>query len=298
MPRGGRRRRRRRRGPESAHRWQTRLLVLALVLVAATALIAFALPRLRAGASRPSLGVKAAEGAAGPTWRRLRVKVLATHPHDPQAFTQGLLWYKGKLYESTGLYGRSTLREVDPATGKVERETKLPRRLFGEGLARVDDRLIQLTWQRGRAFLWRLSTFEQLDTFRYHGEGWGLCFDGKRLVMSDGSPRLTFRDPRTFARLGQVGVTLGGKPLASLNELECVDGKVYANVWQTQIIVRIDPATGVADEEIDASGLLSPAEQKNADVLNGIAYDPVSRHFWITGKLWPKIFEVEWVPVS
>lgn len=279
---------------------------MVFVLVALTALVSFALPRLPrlpllhgpAPTSSPALARRLlrAEAHANPTWKRLRVKVLATHPHDPQAFTQGLLWYKGSLYESTGLRGRSTLREVDPDSGKVEREQELPRRIFGEGLARVGDHLVQLTWQARRAYLWKLDPFTRLRTFRYQGEGWGLCFDGKRLVMSDGSSNLTFRDPETFARLGRVGVTLGGKPLASLNELECVDGKVYANVWQTQIIVRIDPATGVVDEEIDASGLLTPDEQRGADVLNGIAYDPVTRHFWITGKLWPKMFEVVWTP--
>jgi len=277
--------------------WRTRLLLFILGVVAVTAIVTFALPRWRQGSTSPG-GERAVHASPPSSWQRLRVKVLAVHPHDPRAFTQGLLWYRGKLYESTGLYGRSTLREVDPESGRVERETALPARVFGEGLARVGERLVQLSWQRRQAFVWRLASFDRLQTFTYRGEGWGLCYDGSRLVMSNGSASLTFRDPRTFARLGRVAVSLAGKPLASLNELECVDGKVYANVWQTQIIVRIDPATGVVDEEIDASGLLTPDEQRSADVLNGIAYDPETRHFWITGKLWPKMFEVEWVPAS
>ncbi|HEY0783760.1 MAG TPA: glutaminyl-peptide cyclotransferase [Thermoanaerobaculia bacterium] len=222
----------------------------------------------------------------------LVVKVLATYPHDTAAYTQGLVWNGGKLYESDGLYGSSSLREVNPKTGETLRRAPVPPGFFAEGLAVVGDRLIQLPWQEGGACASRKATFEKLAELRYEGEGWGLCDDGKRLVMSNGSSRLTFRDRDTFAPRGSVQVTRAGQPIPQLNELECVDGAVYANVWQTDQIVRIDPASGRVTATIDASGLLTPEERAKADVLNGIAYEPVKKTFLITGKLWPKMFEV------
>lgn len=224
---------------------------------------------------------------------RLRVKVVRRTAHDPAAFTQGLLWHDGQLFESTGRYGQSTLRQVDPTSGRVARQVALDDRYFGEGLALVGRRLIQLTWQRGVALVWDLGTFEQVESFAYAGEGWGLCFDGLRLVMSDGSDRLTFRDPASFAETGRIAVTNAGRPVQRLNELECVDGLVYANVWQTEEIVRIDPETGIVTGVIDASGLL---DGPLPEVLNGIAYVPTSQRFLITGKLWPRMFEVEFEP--
>ncbi len=171
--------------------------------------------------------------------------VVSRRPHDAAAFTQGLqLDGAGRLFESTGLYGRSTLREVDPLSGTVLRSVSLPDRLFAEGLALVDDRLVQLTWREGRARLWDADTFELLDTFRYEGEGWGLCLDGQRLVMSDGSDVLTFRDPVTFEVEGSVQVDHAGYERLPINELECVAGAVWANLWQTDTIVRIDPHSG------------------------------------------------------
>lgn len=227
---------------------------------------------------------------------RLKVKVLSVRPHDPEAYTQGLLLHEKRLYESTGLVRQSSLREVDPATGKVRRRIEVPEPYFAEGLALVGDRLIQLTWQHQRAFVYRLSDFGSGGAdLRYDGEGWGLCWDGTRLVMSNGSDRLTFRDPKTFAFLGDVQVTRAdrpGQPVSDLNELECVDGQVYANVWQTDEILRIDPRDGRVTAVIDVSGLLTPEERRTAEVLNGIAWDPDHQTFLITGKLWPKLFEV------
>ena len=229
--------------------------------------------------------------------QRLMVKVISSRPHDASAYTQGLVWHEGKLYESAGLYGQSSLREVNPATGEVRRRVDLPQQYFGEGLARVGDRLVQLTWQEGVAFVYRLSDFQKVGELLYTGEGWGLCHDGARLVMSDGSDRLIFRDPETFAVVGEIRVRMGGAPVDRLNELECVDGAVYANVYQTEDFVRIDPATGEVTAVIDASGLLGPADyQAGAEVLNGIAWMPETKRFLITGKRWPLLFEVELVP--
>jgi glutaminyl-peptide cyclotransferase len=240
------------------------------------------------------------EATPTPTPRRsaelLRVRVIRALPHDRGAFTQGLVMFEGKLYESTGLNGQSSVRRVDPESGRVEAKTDLEAELFGEGLARVGGRLWQITWKNGRALVWNLSTLKKEREVTYEGEGWGLCFDGKRLVMTDGSDRLFFRDPETFAKLGEVGVRREGVPLRNLNELECDGNVVYANVWQDSHIARIDPATGAVTGWIDASGLLTPEESQGTDVLNGVAVYPDTRHFYITGKLWPRAFEVELVP--
>ncbi len=219
--------------------------------------------------------------------------VKRTYPHDPQAFTQGLLWVGETLYESTGLYGSSTLREVSLSTGAVQQSHSLAPNEFGEGLALVDQRLIQLTWKSGRAHVYDRDSFQLVRSFEYTGEGWGLCFDGNRLVMSDGSSSLFFREPSTFDVTGSVVVTRDGYRVQRLNELECVNGWVYANVWQTKQIVKIDPRTGEVNATITADNLLTPEESAAADVLNGIAYEPTTRRFAITGKLWPKLFEVE-----
>jgi glutamine cyclotransferase len=226
---------------------------------------------------------------------RKRIEVVATHPHDPGAFTQGLLMSGDSLYESTGLNGRSTVRQVEPTTGRVLRSSALPRELFGEGLAQVEDRLVQLTWTSGVARIYELDTFELVGEWRYQGEGWGLCHDGNRFVMSNGTTRLTFRDEDSFAETGSVEVKLDGQPVDDLNELECVNGRVYANVWRTDEVAEIDPATGAVTAWIDASGLLSDADRNAADVLNGIAWDETRQSFYLTGKLWPRLFEVRFV---
>ena len=224
--------------------------------------------------------------------RELRVEVHRRFPHDPTAYTQGLILFKGKLLESTGRYGQSDLRRLDPATGTVEQRVGISPAFFGEGIARVDDRLIMLTYKAQRAFALGIEQFDQLETFRYRGEGWGLCNDGRRLIMSNGSSRLTFRDLQSFEEIGGVDVTLRGVPQMQLNELECVGDTVYANVYQRDIILRIDLESGDVTEYIDAAGLLTPEESRGVDVLNGIAYDPDRDRFYITGKLWPTMFEV------
>jgi glutaminyl-peptide cyclotransferase len=234
-------------------------------------------------------------GASAPV-ERLKVQVLAEYPHDPTAFTQGLLVDgEGILLESTGLRGASTLRRVELATGKILQEEKVDPRLFGEGLARVGEHLYQLTWEAEVGLLYRADTLAPAGQFHYPGEGWGLCFDGDRLVKSSGSSYLTFHDPKTFRETRRVSVTFDGRPVASLNELECVGGAVYANLWGTENLVRIDPTSGRVTAVIDAGGLLTPRERLTADVLNGIAYDPATDLFYLTGKLWPKVFAVAFV---
>jgi len=225
----------------------------------------------------------------------LRVEVLREFPHDTTAYTQGLLWSQGKLYESTGQPGTSTLRRLDPVMGNVEQRIDIDPTLFGEGLTRVGDRLIMLTWKAQQALVFDIDRFDQVGTFRYRGEGWGLCHDGRRLVMSNGSDTLTFRDPQSFKDVGEIAVTLRGQPQTRLNELECVGDEIYANVWERDYIVRINPRSGRVTHQIDAAGLLSPDEARQADVLNGIAYSPATDTFFITGKWWPKMFEVRFV---
>jgi glutaminyl-peptide cyclotransferase len=229
----------------------------------------------------------------------LRWEVVSRRPHDTTAWTEGLVFdAAGRLFESTGINGRSQVRELDPATGEVLRSAPVPDDAYGEGLAIVgDDTLVQLTWKEGTAFTWDKDTFAPTGVLDYagQGEGWGLCFDGTRLVMSNGSDRLTFRDPTTFAVTGDVAVTAHGQSVTMLNELECVDGKVWANVWQTPYIVRIDPATGVVDGVLDATGIIDPdpaAADPGGSVLNGIAKVPGTDTWLLTGKLWPELIEV------
>jgi glutaminyl-peptide cyclotransferase len=225
----------------------------------------------------------------------LRVDVIRSYAHDRTAFTQGLVLHEGKLLESTGLVGKSSLREVELETGRVIRRVEVAPPIFAEGLALVGDELIQLSWQDGKALRYDRRTFAQRGEFRYRGEGWGLCHDGKALVMSDGSANLTIRNPTDFAVIRVVTVTLDGRPLPQINELECVEGSVYANVWMRDMIVRIDPSHGRVTQRIDVPALLSPLERQGVDVLNGIAYDPATKTFLITGKLWPKLFRVRFV---
>lgn len=226
-------------------------------------------------------------------------EIVATHPHDPLAFTQGLEFHQGALIESLGEYGRSSRRIVDPGTGSVSSEVSLPLEQFGQGLTVIDDRLIQLTWRSGRAIVSDPSTLEATDQFSFEGEGWGLCAQPDRLVMSNGSSTLTFRDPVSFEPIGTVEVTLNGDPVSNLNELECVDGQVWANVWLTNQILQIDPSTGAVTATVDASSLV-PTDQAlgREDVLNGIAFDPDSSNFWVTGKRWATMYEVRFVPTG
>lgn len=225
--------------------------------------------------------------------------VLDLFAHDPHAFTQGLVFHDGLFYESTGLYGRSSVRIVDPTGGEVLTSVDLGSDYFGEGLEVVDDQVVQLTWKEGTAFVWDARTLEPLGTYTYGGEGWGLCAFADRFVMSDGSSTLTFRDLDTFEVVGEIEVLLEGEPVDRLNELECVDDLVYANVWYSDDIMVIDRETGQVVARIDGSPLrehLSSTE--GIDVLNGIAYDPARRVFFLTGKLWPEIFEIRIVTTS
>lgn len=229
---------------------------------------------------------------------RLRVEVIGQYPHDRRAFTQGLLWHDGALYESTGQYGTSTLRRVDPTSGMVLEQYNVDPSLFAEGLAFADGRFVQLTWKSGLALVYDPAGLVPIDQMTYSGEGWGLTWDGRRWLMSNGTSRITFRDPHTFAVLDTLDVTLNGVAVHNLNELEWAEGLIYANVWQNNGIVRIDPETGKVRAVIDAAGLLSPMDRAGVDVLNGIAYDPESRTFWITGKYWPWMFQVVFVPAE
>lgn len=230
-------------------------------------------------------------GAGSPGVPTLRPQVLGELPHDTSAFTEGLEISGGSLYESTGLAGRSQLRELDPTTGAPRRAVPLPSGYFGEGLTVVGDRIWQLTWRDGVVLEWDRTTLRLLRQVPITGEGWGLCSQGTRLVRSDGTDLLRFQDPTTFAGTGSVRVTLDGEPLQEINELECVDGQVWANVWQTDRIVRIDPADGKVTAVVDASGLLSAAQKPGTDVLNGIA-SLGNGEFLLTGKFWPVMFRV------
>jgi glutamine cyclotransferase len=223
--------------------------------------------------------------------------VARVYPHDARAFTQGIEFRDGALYEGTGLTGQSTLRKVELATGKVLQQIAVPPEYFGEGITTWGQTVLQLTWQSQLGFVYERSTFKQLRTFKYTGEGWGLTHNTTELIMSDGSASLRFLDPKTLMETRRLLVTDAGIVIRDLNELEWVNGEIYANVWQTNFIARISPATGRVIGWIDLTGLLSPDEQRGgADVLNGIAYDAAGRRLFVTGKLWPKLFEIRIIP--
>ncbi|MFS2007407.1 glutaminyl-peptide cyclotransferase [Duganella sp. CT11-25] len=225
-------------------------------------------------------------------------KVVRSYPHDAQAFTEGLLYRDGFLYESTGLNGKSSIRKVNLETGKVLQSKDIPPQYFGEGLTVWDDTLVGLTWQTQTGFVFDLKTFELRNQFAYPGEGWGLTQNGKELIMSDGTPTLRFLDPKTFLEVRRVKVTADGIAVAQINELEVVDGEVYANLWHTNTIARIDPANGKIVGWIDLGKLYPDAGKgrNGENVLNGIAYDADKKRLFVTGKLWPKIYEIKLVP--
>ncbi len=231
--------------------------------------------------------------AAEATPVQYTVEVAARYPHDPGAYTQGLIWHDGQLLESTGRYGESTLRRVTPESGEVEASVSLDHDRFGEGLARVGDRLIQLTWKAGRGLIYNADTLERIGHFDYAGEGWGLTYDGKHLIMSDGSAQLRRLDPDSFEVQSRLSVHVDGQPIRRLNELEMVDGQIWANVYGTDLIARIDPATGAVVGTINAAPLREhlPAGYK-MDVFNGIAHDPDTGRVFVTGKYWPRLFEI------
>ena len=222
------------------------------------------------------------------------VDIVHTYPHDAQAFTEGLFYLNGFLYESTGLEQHSSIRKVQIATGKVVQKIDIPAQYFGEGIVNWKGRLISLTWKSQVGFVYDLATFKRQGQWSYPGEGWALTQDGKRIIMSDGTPQLRFIDPQTFRETGRLQVTIDGKPLQNVNELEWVKGEIFANVWQTNWIVRIDPDSGKVIGVIDLAGLLRPTDQVagQTDVLNGIAYDAKRDRLFVTGKNWPKLFEI------
>ena len=223
-----------------------------------------------------------------------RYQVVHVYPHDPQAFTQGLNFVDGVLYEGTGLNGKSSVRKVKLENGQVLQIQKIGDEYFGEGIAVFRDRIFELTWRSEVGFIYDRNSLARIGTFTYQGEGWGLTTDGTRLIMSDGSSSLRFLDPATQKETGRIQVRDGSVAVAELNELEFVKGEVFANVWQTDRIARIDPKSGRVVGWIDLQGLLSPADAaQGVDVLNGIAYDAAKDRLFVTGKLWPKIFEIK-----
>ena len=222
--------------------------------------------------------------------------VVKEYPHDPAAFTQGLFWLDGHLWESTGLTGRSTIRKVRLEDGKVLQSAPIPPGRFGEGMAPWGKEIVSLTWQHGEAYRWDRATFRQTGTFRYLGEGWGLTQNGRDLIMSDGTAELRFLDPATFKERRRIAVTAGGRPVTQLNELEWVKDEILANVWMTPLIARIDPGTGKVKGWIDLRPLVSQWAGSDDAVLNGIAYDAAKDRLFVTGKNWPRLFEIKLTP--
>ena len=219
------------------------------------------------------------------------VAIVGTHPHDPDAFTQGLFIQDGLMYESTGRVGSSWIRATRPGSSEIVRETELPAPYFGEGIVALRDRLYQVTWQDRAGFVYNLADLSPQGNFSYTGEGWGLTHNGSALILSDGTPTLRFLDPETMAVKSTITVTANGCPVEELNELEWVDGEIWANIWQTNLIARIDPATGNVTSFVDISSL-GPTQRGMDAVPNGIAYDSGAKRLWMTGKLWPQLYEV------
>ena len=221
-------------------------------------------------------------------------KIVNVYPHDRSAFTQGLAFEKGVLYEGTGLRGRSSLRSVDLETGRILQICRLPDHIFGEGISVYNDKIIQLTWDSGFGFIYDRGSFDLLNKFTYHNEGWGITYDGERLIMSDGTSIIRFWDPEGLEETGQIQVHNENGPVENLNELEYVKGEIYANIWKSDRIAKIAPDTGQVTGWIDLKGLFTPeGPAKPVDVLNGIAYDSENDRLFVTGKLWPELFEIK-----
>ncbi len=254
----------------------------------------------RAGAWAAA-GVVAAAAVGVAAWAQLAhrgptlygFRVIAAYPHDPDAYTQGLVIAGGRLYEGTGRYGASSIRRVDLATGRVEKIHAIGSEYFGEGIAIHDGKLYELTWKSGLAFVYDLDTFNVVQTLQYPTEGWGLTHDGRNLILSDGSATLRFLDPATFKTVREITVRDGDRPIEKLNELEYIDGEIWSNVWYDDRIARISPADGRVLGWIDLAALYPQSARGGDDVLNGIAYDAAAKRIFVTGKDWPQLFEIE-----
>ncbi len=274
-----------RRKPASRPRW-----LLPGVALAALGGVAALVLLTRAPGGLDAVVQAAAQSTDVP---RYGYRVVREYPHDPEAFTQGLIYRDGFLYESTGLNGRSSIRKVRLETGEVVQREEVDSQYFAEGLTDWQDRLVQLTWQSNLGFFYDVASFKVRGTFNYSGEGWGLTHDGRQLIMSDGSADLRFFEPASFRQTGRVTVRDRDRPIGHLNELEYVEGEIFANVWQTDSIARIDPVSGRVVGWIEMTGLLKDADHaRPVDVMNGIAYDPAGKRLFVTGKLWPKLFEI------
>jgi glutaminyl-peptide cyclotransferase len=287
-------------------------LVLATIVLSALGILAFvlvrAVPAGEGAGEMPPVAPSNSSTTPAPTDVALyRYKIVKLYPHDRRFFTQGLVYEDGFLYEGTGLYGQSALYKRELQTGKTVKMLRLPDQYFGEGIALFGDKLIELTWQSNVGFVYKKDTFTPLSQFKYSGEGWGLTHDGKRLILSDGTATLRFLDPNTYAETGRIEVRDRNRPVERLNELEyvatpvdsqpgVVGPQIFANIWATDQIVIIDPQTGRVTGRIDMSGLWTPpADEEGESVLNGIAYLPQTRHLLVTGKCWPRLYEIELV---
>lgn len=242
-----------------------------------------------------AVGKVSGDGGQAPVRvRHFTYEVINSWPHDTDAFTQGLVWHDGALYESTGLNGRSSVRKVDLQTGQVLQKRDVPSQYFAEGLAVVGDAAYQLTWLSQFGYVYDLRSFDVRRTFNYTGEGWGLTFDGQSLIMSDGSNRLRFLSPDSFELQRAISVYDGSNPINRLNELEFIGGEIWANIWQSDRIVIIEPRGGRVTGWLDLKGLLKPEDRTGpVDVLNGIAWDEAGKRLFVTGKLWPKLYEIK-----
>lgn len=261
------------------------------------AILLLPLAVLFACGGRASSSAVAASEVAQPaiiTPKKYNYIIRNTYPHQRSSYTQGLFWYDGSLWESVGEYGRSKMMRVELESGRAMKSVSLPKREFGEGAVLLDSTIYQITWREGVAHLYDVPSLKERTTIRYSGEGWGIATDGKWLYMSDGTDKIYKLDPATFKRVATIAVTFNGKSLGMINEMEWIDGKLWANVYLTESIVVIDPATGQIEGVLDLTGLLSETDMEpTTDVLNGIAYDKATGRIFITGKNWPKLFEIE-----
>ena len=278
----------------SSKRSRLTMILNSTAIVASAAILIFALNCSNSKSAPDKQNANASPGAA--VARQDSFEIVNSYPHDPTAFLQGLLWYDGAFYESTGSHvsSISTVRRVEFPSGKVAQSIKLSPEYFGEGLALVDDRLIQLTWQSNKGFVYDRATLRLLRDFAYNTEGWGITYDGKNLIMSDGSNVLTYLDPQSFQPVRKLSVTMNNRPVENLNELEFIEGEIWSNVWHSDLILRIDPDSGRTNSFLNLKGILPPEMRTDPEaVLNGIAYDPQTKRIFVSGKLWPRLFEIK-----